>query len=185
MELLIRAFPPALDVQDNFGYTPRDYVHNDIITCAMLDRPVSCWYQQIKDDRISDAMKAELKDLESEIGSLSKEVALSLNEERQIKAKLLAAEEDLSKLVDYSHGKNIEKDVDDFEKTFTSDTKEVSDRLANLLATMQTKNYKNLKECRYMKDFNEDLLELHRDLDSCIDIYKSEIEEKRLTVAVN
>lgn len=184
IELLIRAFPPALDVQDNFGYTPRDYVHNDIITSSMVDRPVSCWYQQIKEDRIADAMKGELKDLESEIESLSKEVAISLQEEQQIKVKLFSTEEDLAKLVDYSHGKNIEHNIDTFDERFELETKEVADRLTNLLNTMQAKNYKNLKECKYMKDFNEDLLDLHADLDSCMDVCKSEIDEIRCTVGV-
>jgi len=179
VERIIRAFPPALHVQDVRGLTPRDYVRQKMEISTMLDRPVSCWYQQIRDDRIAESLKSELEYLEKEAKFLTDEVSKSLNEEKLVESELTKIEQDIIKLSSYSHGNQISKFVSDFEKEMNVEINDASKKLAELVVTMKLMCSSKLNDCINMKDFSEDIIKLHVDLDLHIVNFHDEIENIR------
>lgn len=164
LELLIKAFPQALDVRDAFNKTPRDFYQKSTENMAILDRPICCWVHHFHDVEERDAVEDEINELLMEVSRLESGLA----EEREFKNvladKLVLFEQKVSDYANVVHGRNVEQKAKELEDYFCSELRDLEVKLDEIARTLKHKYDTPDYERSYIRAFDEDIACIYKEV---------------------
>lgn len=167
LKLLIKAFPQALDVADEFNETPRAFYQKTADNIAILDRPICCWEHHFHDVEDRDAVEESIAELWEEVARLE----LELGAEKEYKKRMAnTLKEFLLKASEFSngeeesiHGKHVEYKATALENVMSSELNSLSTRLDAIAVRLKKKYEANDEERKYIRLFDEDVVCIYQE----------------------
>uniref|UniRef100_A0A7S4VZA8 Uncharacterized protein n=1 Tax=Ditylum brightwellii TaxID=49249 RepID=A0A7S4VZA8_9STRA len=174
---LIRAHPQGLDVRDAKKLTPRDYGNDsgDPEVEPLLDRPSSCWIQQIRDEQTHSNMDEELATLEEDVKELTDDLTKCVEEEQSLQARLHQMEEDIKQFCTYQQGRELEKRAEAIHVSMEKDAVEMRERIEGLFGMTSFKYAEDEKEREYIAAFNDDVRKIYGNANEAMEEMRTEL----------
>lgn len=184
VETLIRLFPQALDIQNDDGITPRDYIQSDLESNALINRPVCCWLQQLSNEETHLSMDEELQSLEREVSGLQKTLAQSLHEEDLLFKEFEQVEKKMNRLNIFNNDLSVVDQVDLVTLELQHEIDDVSNKILESLQKLEVKEEQDYKNHEYLRAFHEDVKNVYS-LDELNSLREEvdKIQKKRLLKA--
>jgi hypothetical protein len=175
LELLIKAFPQALDVSDDFDESARDFLQPTTENIAILDRPTCCWVQHFHDEEERDNVEDNITGMLKEVARLEQEIASEVSREKELLEQLEGFETRIEGFSTVPHGRNIEQRAKELEDFFSSEIDDMEAQLLEMGTTLEHKYDKPNSERAYVRAFDEDIALIYKDINVTKDKLKEEI----------
>lgn len=188
IEAIIRQYPQALNMKDNQEKIPRDYeLRNkgdpDLINIiAMLDRPASCWLQNVRDEEVGNNLSNELHSLEKEVGDMMVEYEKVMKDERDLLERMAEIDRVVESYNQFRENQDMDGRVAKLQISLDTELFRVKDRLNSLIGQAELKYADDEKERKYITGFNEDVIKIYENAQDEINELKEEIANMKLSV---
>lgn len=178
--MLIRVYPRGLDVADDANQTPRDFYQETQECNCFLERPTSCWVQQVSDDENRENVENEIRKLEQEVERLTEELMIEEELEKKLVDRLEMMEE---KLVDFSnatHGIHLNVKLKEVQETTDEEISLFEEQLLKLTLNLEQR-YGPAEDARkYIQTFHDDIGRVYKDVVKTSESLKNELGELKV-----
>ena len=185
LNVLIQAFPQALDMKDAGTRTPRNYaaLANHVPSRSALLRPTSCWLQHLHDERVYKEMALETAELEQEVMKLCKSLETSQNEEHNLQQRVLNLEAELNSFGDLTRANGFADKASEIHEELEGSMDVIRGTLEGLIGQTMLKYADEEKERALLASFNSDVERIYNNANEGLDELSSEIQ--RITISLD
>ena len=179
LNVLIRAFPQALDMKDAGTRTPRHNakITNDPRTRTALLRPTSCWLQHLHDERVYTEMARETAAMEKELKNLLKALDESQSEEELIKQRVSKLEAELDSFGDLTHANGFADKAAELYEELERSMDVIRGTLEGLVGQTILKYAEEEKERALLASFNSDVERIYHNANDGMEELRFDLQQ--------